>query len=151
MSIKVGDKLPDATFMEMTADGPAPCTTADVFGGKTVALSSRKLPRALCRSAWPRLGVPGERAYVNPIVVELWWAFDGPVALQLHGGGAPVRNGVPDRVLWATWHPVGRIRRAGALWERAGDLQPGIARHLFATATAGHLAPGLPVDEDAAN
>jgi peroxiredoxin len=38
MSIKVGDKLPDATFMEMTADGPAPCTTADVFGGKTVAL-----------------------------------------------------------------------------------------------------------------
>ncbi|RAN34599.1 peroxiredoxin [Hyphomonas pacifica] len=38
MSIKVGDKLPEATFMEMTADGPQPRTTADVFGGKTVAL-----------------------------------------------------------------------------------------------------------------
>jgi glutaredoxin/glutathione-dependent peroxiredoxin len=38
MSIKVGDKLPDATFMEMTADGPAPRSTADVFGGKTIAL-----------------------------------------------------------------------------------------------------------------
>jgi len=38
MSIKVGDKLPDATFMEMTADGPAPLSTADVFGGKTIAL-----------------------------------------------------------------------------------------------------------------
>lgn len=38
MSIKVGDKLPDATFMEMTENGPEPRTVADVFGGKTVAL-----------------------------------------------------------------------------------------------------------------
>ena len=38
MSIKVGDTLPEATFMEMTADGPQPRTTADIFGGKTVAL-----------------------------------------------------------------------------------------------------------------
>ncbi len=38
MSIQVGDKLPEATFMEMTADGPKPLTTADVFKGKTIAL-----------------------------------------------------------------------------------------------------------------
>ena len=38
MSIKVGDKLPDATFMEMTENDPEPRTVADVFGGKTVAL-----------------------------------------------------------------------------------------------------------------
>lgn len=38
MSIKVGDALPDATFMEMTADGPQPRTTAEIFDGKTVAL-----------------------------------------------------------------------------------------------------------------
>jgi len=38
MTIKAGDKLPDATFMEMTADGPVPRSTADVFAGKTVAL-----------------------------------------------------------------------------------------------------------------
>lgn len=38
MSIKVGDRLPEATFMEMTADGPQPRTTAEIFGGKTVAL-----------------------------------------------------------------------------------------------------------------
>lgn len=38
MSIAVGDKLPEATFMEMTANGPEPVSTADVFGGKTVAL-----------------------------------------------------------------------------------------------------------------
>ncbi|MEO0608716.1 MAG: peroxiredoxin, partial [Pseudomonadota bacterium] len=38
MSISVGDKLPEATFMEMTANGPEPISTADVFGGKTIAL-----------------------------------------------------------------------------------------------------------------
>ena len=38
MAIKAGDKLPDATFMEMGADGPGPVSTADVFGGKTIAL-----------------------------------------------------------------------------------------------------------------
>jgi peroxiredoxin len=38
MTIKVGDTLPEATFMTMTADGPSPVTTADVFKGKKVAL-----------------------------------------------------------------------------------------------------------------
>lgn len=36
--IKVGDALPDASFATMTADGPAPVSSADFFGGKTVAL-----------------------------------------------------------------------------------------------------------------
>ena len=36
--IAVGDKLPDAKFKIMTADGPAETTTADVFGGKKVVL-----------------------------------------------------------------------------------------------------------------
>ncbi|MCP2678169.1 peroxiredoxin [Maricaulaceae bacterium NA33B04] len=38
MTIKTGDRLPDANFMTMTADGPAPLVTADVFAGKRVAL-----------------------------------------------------------------------------------------------------------------
>jgi len=38
MTIKVGDKLPDATFNTMSAEGPKPMTTADVFGGKKVVL-----------------------------------------------------------------------------------------------------------------
>lgn len=38
MAISVGDKLPDAVFMEMTGDGPAPVQSADIFAGKTVAL-----------------------------------------------------------------------------------------------------------------
>ena len=38
MPIKVGDKLPEATFMTMGGEGPKPQTTAEVFGGKKVAL-----------------------------------------------------------------------------------------------------------------
>ncbi|MFT7390128.1 MAG: peroxiredoxin [Paracoccaceae bacterium] len=38
MTIKVGDTLPEATFVVMGAEGPAPVTTAEFFGGKTVAL-----------------------------------------------------------------------------------------------------------------
>ena len=37
MSISVGDKLPEATFTVMTADGPSGMSTSDVFAGKTVA------------------------------------------------------------------------------------------------------------------
>jgi len=36
MTIKVGDKLPQATFRVMTADGPAPKTTDDLFKGRKV-------------------------------------------------------------------------------------------------------------------
>lgn len=38
MAISVGDRLPDATFFTMTADGPSQVSTADAFAGKTVAL-----------------------------------------------------------------------------------------------------------------
>ncbi len=38
MTIKVGDKLPQANFMTFTADGPAPLSGDDLFKGKTVAL-----------------------------------------------------------------------------------------------------------------
>lgn len=38
MTIKVGDKLPEATFNTMSAEGPKPMTTDQVFAGKKVAL-----------------------------------------------------------------------------------------------------------------
>jgi peroxiredoxin len=38
MSIKVGDRLPNATFTVMTADGPKPVTTDEVFKGKKIVL-----------------------------------------------------------------------------------------------------------------
>ncbi len=38
MTIQVGDRLPDATFKIMTADGPGQVTTAELFAGKKVIL-----------------------------------------------------------------------------------------------------------------
>jgi peroxiredoxin len=38
MTIKVGDRLPEATFMTPTPDGPQQITTDQVFKGKKVAL-----------------------------------------------------------------------------------------------------------------
>jgi cytochrome c peroxidase len=38
MTISVGNRIPAATLFELTADGPAPVASRDVFAGKTVAL-----------------------------------------------------------------------------------------------------------------
>ena len=38
MTIKVGDKVPSATFTVFTASGPGPLTTDELLKGKTVAL-----------------------------------------------------------------------------------------------------------------
>jgi peroxiredoxin len=38
MTIQVGDRLPQATFMTPTEEGPAPISTDEVFKGKRVAL-----------------------------------------------------------------------------------------------------------------
>lgn len=38
MSIKVGDRLPDASFKVMGPEGPLAKTTAEIFAGKKVAL-----------------------------------------------------------------------------------------------------------------
>ena len=38
MAIKVGDRVPNGTFMVMTADGPKPKTSDELFKGKKVVL-----------------------------------------------------------------------------------------------------------------
>lgn len=38
MTIKAGDKLPDAVFMTSSSEGPKPITSDELFKGKTVAL-----------------------------------------------------------------------------------------------------------------
>ncbi len=38
MTLQIGDRLPSATLMTPTSDGPRPITTDEVFAGKTVAL-----------------------------------------------------------------------------------------------------------------
>jgi len=38
MTVKIGDELPQASFMTIGEDGPAPINTADLCKGKTVAI-----------------------------------------------------------------------------------------------------------------
>ena len=38
MSIKIGDAIPQATLATMTANGPSPVSTDDIFKGKSVAV-----------------------------------------------------------------------------------------------------------------
>jgi len=38
MTISVGDNIPEATLMQMSAQGPVPVSTADLFSGKKVVL-----------------------------------------------------------------------------------------------------------------
>jgi len=40
MTIKVGDKIPEATLKQLTAEGMKEIDTADLFGGRTVVLFS---------------------------------------------------------------------------------------------------------------
>jgi peroxiredoxin len=54
MTIKVGDRLPDSTFMTMGPDGaPKPAKTAEVFGGKRVALFAVPGAYTATSSIWP--------------------------------------------------------------------------------------------------
>ncbi len=38
MTISVGDKVPDSTFVTMTAEGPSQLSTDDIFSGRKVVL-----------------------------------------------------------------------------------------------------------------
>lgn len=63
MAIKVGDKLPNVTLTQATAEGPKPIQSGDFFAGKTVALfavpgafTPTWLRRSTCRASsnWGR-------------------------------------------------------------------------------------------------
>ncbi|MDP1908456.1 MAG: sigma 54-interacting transcriptional regulator, partial [Hyphomicrobium sp.] len=58
MTIKVGDRLPNATFRIMTSDGPKPKTTDEVFKGKKVALFG--MPGAFTGATRERPGIIAE-------------------------------------------------------------------------------------------
>jgi peroxiredoxin len=40
MSVRAGDRLPEGSFLHMTAEGPAPITTEEIFKGRKVVLFS---------------------------------------------------------------------------------------------------------------
>lgn len=96
MAIKAGDRLPAATFMTPTADGPAAITTDEVFKGKRVALfavpgaftptcSAKHLPGFKARAA--ELKAKGVDRIVcvsvNDVFVMKAWAQDQGVTTEV--------------------------------------------------------------------
>jgi glutaredoxin/glutathione-dependent peroxiredoxin len=104
MTIKVGDTLPEATFMVLTDDGPAPTTTDQVFKDKRVAVFA--LPGAFTPTCSAK-HLPGFRDHaadlkakgidaiacvsVNDMFVMKAWAKDqginGEVLMLADGNG----------------------------------------------------------------
>jgi len=89
MSLKPGDALPETTFMTMTANGPAPVSTSDVFKGVRAALfavpgaftptcSARHLPGFIEKAAQIRAKGVDRIACtsVNDVFVMDAWAKD---------------------------------------------------------------------------
>lgn len=105
MTVQVGDQIPQATLMTMTADGPAPITTDELFKGKTVALfavpgaftptcSAKHLPGFVERSEELKGKGVDEIVglSVNDVFVMGAWGqsagADGKVTLVADGNGA---------------------------------------------------------------
>ena len=86
MTIKVGDKMPEGSFMTMTAEGPKPMSTDDLFKGKKVVLFG--LPGAFTPTCSAK-HVPG---YVNN--------FD---ALKAKGVDAIACMSVNDAFVMGAW------------------------------------------------
>jgi peroxiredoxin len=104
MTIKVGERLPQSTFMVMGAEGPQPVTTAEVFGGKKVALfgvpgaytptcHTQHLPGFVAK--YPELKHKGIETIactaVNDIFVLTQWSKDcgaeGKITMLADGNG----------------------------------------------------------------
>ena len=98
MTIKIGDKLPDATFVAIGPNGPEPKSTADVFAGRKVALfavpgaytptcSLNHLPSFVNNAE--ALKAKGIDAIVcvsvnDPFVMKAWGESSGAHAAGLH-------------------------------------------------------------------
>jgi len=96
MTIKVGDKIPEAKFSTMSPDGPESLTTEDVFAGKKIALfavpgaftptcSARHLPSFKDNvEAMKAKGVDGIACTaVNDVFVMAAWAKDQGVTDEM--------------------------------------------------------------------
>ena len=105
MTIKAGDTIPDATFTVMSADGPKPVSTDEIFAGKKVVLfgvpgaftptcSMNHLPGFLEHAdAFKAKGVQEIAVVsVNDVFVMSAWAKstggDGKITFLADGSGA---------------------------------------------------------------
>jgi len=158
--IAVGDRMPEATLLEMTADGPSQVATADLFIGKTVALFA--VPGAFTPTCHAKhvpsyvanIGALKEKGVdevvclsVNdPFVMGKWGEATGASAAGIRMLGDPESGLVKAMGLDFSAPPAGLIGRAkrfsalvkdGELAFLAVEENPGVAE---ATLAEGILA-----------
>mgnify|MGYP006279878763 CR=1 FL=1 len=126
MTIAIGDKLPDATFIAMGPDGPEPKSTADVFAGRKVALfavpgaftptcSLNHLPSFVNNAE--ALKAKGIDAIVcvsvnDPFVMKAWGEGSGAIEAGLHMLADPEGGFTRAIGMDFTAPPVGLINRS---------------------------------------
>ncbi len=104
MTVKVGDKLPQAALTISTADGPQPTNSEDFFAGKKVALfavpgaftptcSARHLPSFVDKAGDLKAKGVDEIACISvndPFVMSAWGERDGSkdITMLSDGNGA---------------------------------------------------------------
>ncbi|MEO7564807.1 MAG: peroxiredoxin [Sphingomicrobium sp.] len=104
MTVKVGDKLPQAALTIATADGPKPTNSEDFFAGKKVALfavpgaftptcSARHLPSFVDKAGDLKAKGVDEIACISvndPFVMSAWGERDGSkdITMLSDGNGA---------------------------------------------------------------
>jgi peroxiredoxin len=102
MTIKVGDTLPSTTFRVMTADGPKPKTTDEVFKGKKVVLfavpgaftptcTKNHLPGFVANAAAIKakgIDVIAVTAVNDPFVMGAWKAAAGSDDIEFLADGS---------------------------------------------------------------
>ena len=141
MTIQIGDRLPELTFMTMTADGPAPITTAEAFGGKTVALfavpgaftptcSAKHLPGFVAKAADLKAKGVDRIACtsVNDVFVMGAWAKDqgaGEDVLMLADGNGDLAEAI-GLVLDGSKFGMGKRSQRYAM-----VVKDGVVAHLF--------------------
>jgi peroxiredoxin len=108
MTIKVGDRIPSVSLTRMTADGPKPVSTDELFAGRTVALfavpgaftptcSARHLPGFIDKADALRAAGVDEIVCVavnDVFVMDAWGrsaGADGKVTMVADGNGAFAR------------------------------------------------------------
>ena len=169
MTIKVGDKLPEFTFMTMGPDGaPKPMKTADVFAGKKVALFA--VPGAFTPTCHKQHMVGFVQNYdelkkkvdvvactsVNDVFVLTGWAkdskADGKISMLADGSAEFAKKVGLDIDLTRTWPRRslqalldGRGQRGREVSQRRGATGRGRCFRCFSHVQAGLTAAPIPL------
>ena len=140
MTIKIGDRIPDAQLTIASSDGPQPTTSGEYFGGRRVALfavpgaftptcSARHLPSFVEKAGDLKAKGVDEIACVSvndPFVMSAWNERDGSQNITMLAEGKAIspkaRPDQEEQSAWASAAAIldGRQRRRGRAAERRG-------------------------------